>query len=103
AARARCMAGIQCVYDDPTRQDQSEHNLASAPQLYQRAARATAGRLGDGPYLHSVTSVGGGDNIITFSPSTGKRKPAVGIHNALAAAYPAFPADPNGHAISQAL
>jgi Mrp family chromosome partitioning ATPase len=100
---AATLSGISLPYVDPTRQDQAEQNLASAPQLYDRAAKATQGRYGDGRALRSETSVGGGNNIVSFSTTTGDRQTSIGVANAVAATYPSFRADINGKAIDAAI
>jgi polysaccharide biosynthesis transport protein len=100
---AASLAGIQPVYVDPQRQDQAEQNLAKAPLLYVRASRATGGRYGSGLYMRSVTSVGGSNNVLSFSTTTDDGQKSVGIANALAAAYPNFRSDLNGKAIATAI
>jgi len=97
------LAGIQPVYVDPTRQDEAEQNLASAPQLYDQAALAAKGRYGTGTDLRSETSVSVGNNIVAFSSTTSDHAKAIAIANLLASTYPTFRSNINGKAIDTAI
>ena len=82
------ITGTQPPFVDPQRAEAMAQALAQSPELYDRAAQATGGRLGTGSELQAATSVSSGsDNILTFTSSASTSSDAVQIANAVASAY----------------
>jgi non-specific protein-tyrosine kinase len=86
------ITGTQAAFVDPQRSQDTALALAASPQLYQLASRRTAGRFGSAGALKSAISVAAvpDTDILAFTAASPKARRAVGIANAVAAAYVAF-------------
>jgi Mrp family chromosome partitioning ATPase len=101
---AEALTGTQPSFVDPQRVEQTARALAESPELYDRAAASSGGRLGRGSELAASSSVSGGDNnILTFSASSDHPRRAVDIANAVARAYIGWRSDVLGRAIREAI
>ncbi len=98
------ITGTQPPFVDPQRAEAMAKALADSPELYDRAASQTGGRLGTGSELHAATSVSSGsDNILTFTSTDSRGSHAVQIANAVARAYLSWRAEVLGKPISKAI
>src|SRR5437899_11452244 len=57
--------GINLGYQDPTRQDQAEQNLANSPQLYIYAAKQLGGGIATGREFMAKTSASVSNNVVS--------------------------------------
>lgn len=82
------ITGTQPPFVDPQRAEAMAAALGNSPELYNRAASKTDGRLGTGSDLRAATSVSaGGDNILTVTSTGSRSRDAVDIANAVASTY----------------
>jgi Mrp family chromosome partitioning ATPase len=80
---------------DPNRVLDTAQTLANSPEVYERAARDTQGRLGTASKLQAATSVSGSgtNDILTFSAKSSHPSSALAIANATSTAYVEWRAD----------
>jgi len=97
------LTGIQPVYVDPSRQDTAERNMATAPQLFDLAARRTGFKYGNGRDMQGATGVSVDNNLVSFSSTAESAAAAAAIANASANAYPAWRAQVFGGSIQNAI
>jgi Mrp family chromosome partitioning ATPase len=97
------LLGISPPYQDPTRQDQAEQNLANSPQLYSYAARRAGGEAGTGSELKSKTSVSVSNNVVDFTATTSDPEGSLRAVNAVATAYPYWRAQVSGRSVDTAI
>jgi Mrp family chromosome partitioning ATPase len=90
-------------YIDPERLDATEEALASARELYERAAKAEGGALGSGSELQDATTSEQSGTSMTFTAESSDSARAVGIANAVATEYPAWRSEVSGAALDRAI
>lgn len=92
------------AYVDPATQQQTEIELANAPQVFDRAAAATQNHYGSADVVRSASSISGqpGD-ILAFSATAKTPDAAVGIANAVARGYIAWHASLTADAVDKSI
>ena len=74
---SRIVTGTEPPFVDPVRVEQTEHALAQARQVFKAAAARTGGAFGGAGALRAATSVGGSNEIITFTATSSEAERAV--------------------------
>lgn len=100
---SRIVTGTEPPFVDPQRAEDTARSLASAPEIYQRAAAQDVG-LGTPSELRSAVRVtGGSGDILVFTASSSDPDRAVKIANAVAAQYIAFRTSLTGESIDKGI
>src|SRR5205823_10302791 len=86
-ALSRIVTGTEPPFIDPQRIEATERALAVAHGVFKLAARRTHDRFGSAGELRAATSLGGSEEIFSFTAESQDPKRAVGIANAVARAY----------------
>lgn len=98
------ITGTQPPFVDPQRAEAMAKALADSPELYDRAAEETGGRVGSGSDLQTATSISSGsDNILTFTSSASRGGHAIVTANAVASAYISWRAEVLGKPLRKAI
>ena len=97
------VSGVQPPYVDPQRVIDTATELASTPELYERAAEE--GDVGDGPTLQSATEVSGGadTDVLTFTCTRSDPVTSVDCVNLVASEYVEWRAELSGDAVRRAI